>query len=199
MQLRALALATACLLSSGAAHAGCFVGGSVGANLTAPSVNNGIANIGVSTQTVLASPELGCDLGIGHGFAVGGLIRADFAPYTAGSLASLNEVESKGSYSGLGKLSYKINSGASVYALGGLTSTQFSLNGFGTSATGTTFGGGLELAIANTSFSAFAEADVTTYGYKTVSGISAKPNNDVFRVGLRWRPDFGGSDYATLK
>ena len=179
--------AIAFLLATSAANAGCFIGGSAGVNINTPSVSNGVANLGINTQTVLASPEVGCDRTFG-GVSLGALARYNIAPYAAGNVATFDSLKSSGSYSLLGKVGVEINRGTEVYAVAGLTGKQLSFNAVGTSATGTTLGAGMEVQIAKSDWSMFGEFDTTSYAVTQVSGASVKPNDNVFRVGVRFRP-----------
>lgn len=175
------------LLATASANATCYVGGSVGLNVNTPTLNNGIAEFGVNTRTVNVAPEAGCDVMLGN-FVVGALGRVNAVPYSSGSIATLDSFKQSASYSALAKLGVMVNDATMLYGVGGLTTAKFDFNSFGTSATGTTFGGGLDLKLAKTDWSMFAEVDFTTYGVKSVSGGTIKPSETTFRVGGRWHP-----------
>lgn len=183
-----LKLTTLFFLLATSAHASCYLGGSVGANVSTPTISNGLVDFGISTRAINAAPEVGCDMDIGGNFVVGVLARYNVVPFSSGALATADQFKQSGEASLLAKVGVMVNPSTQLYVVGGVTTAKITINSIGTSDTGSTFGGGIDLKIAKTDWSMFAETDFTTYGVRGVSGNAVRPSDTVFRLGARWHP-----------
>lgn len=162
-----------------------FAGASIGANMTATTLESGPISIDLGTQNYQVGIEAGFDYRLAGPFSVGALARYDWVDAKAtlfGTDASFD-----GIWTAAAKMTYHINAGAEAYGLLGYSGAKFDLAGMGDNKRGFVYGLGLELKLGDGPVNLFAEWARTEFKAEDLGGVTIKPNVDVARIGTRIR------------
>lgn len=170
--------------------ASCYVGGSVGMGSTVTRISDTEYHADLGSDGYIGGGEVGCDMSL-SAFVVGGLVRYDFN--NLGGSIDGSEVDAGGVWTVAAKAGMKLNQGAVVYGLIGLAGTKIKVEDVASAShRGWMAGAGVELAIANSPISIFAEYNYLDLGSKTYTdaddaSASIDPVTHIGRIGGRLR------------
>ncbi len=169
--------------------ASCYVGGSVGVGSTVTRISDTEFFADLGSDGYVGGGEFGCDMSL-SGFVVGGLARYDFN--NLGGSIDGTSVDAGGVWTIAAKAGLKINSGATIYGIAGIAGTKIKVEAVDSAShRGWMAGAGVELAIANSPVSLFAEYNYLTLGgetYENEEGAARiDPVTHIGRVGGRLR------------
>lgn len=169
--------------------ASCYLGGSVGMGSTVTRISDTEFFADLGSDGYVGGGEIGCDMNLA-GFVVGGLARYDFN--NLGGKIEDTSIDAGGVWTIAAKAGFKINSGATIYGLAGIAGTKIKVEAVDSAShRGWMAGAGVELAIANSPLSLFAEYNYLTLGgetYENEEGAAKiDPVTHIGRVGGRFR------------
>ena len=162
-----------------------FAGASIGANMTATTLESGPISIDLGTQNYQVGIEAGFDYRLAGPFSVGALARYDWVDAKATLLGT--DASFDGIWTAAAKMTYHINAGAEAYGLLGYSGAKFDLAGVGDNKRGFVYGLGLEIKLGDSPVALFTEWARTEFKAEDLGGVTIKPNVDVARVGVRTR------------
>lgn len=171
----------------------CYVGASVGMGASVTRVSGGQFVDDLGSDGYIGGGELGCDMSFGQ-LVLGGLARYDWN--NLGGSIDGTGVDAGGIWTIAAKAGLAVNKGATIYGLLGIAGTKVKIEGVDSeSHRGWMAGAGVELAIANSPISIFAEYNYIELGGQTFTGgeesasvdPTVDPTTHVGRVGGRMR------------
>lgn len=182
--MRTALIAAAALLMSTTAHAGCFLGASVGSTASTSKLDDGTIRLDVGSSALMVGPEVGCSLAFDK-FNVGGIARYDVT--NAKAVVTGAELKSAGRWMALASLGYQLNPSTNVYGLAGLAGTKFEVPSIASANTlGLVAGAGLAIDIGVSNLSLVIEMNHIRYRSDDLAGTRITPVENVLRIGARY-------------
>ena len=168
---------------------GCYVGGSVGATVSATKLSSGDASATLGSSAPMASPEVGCKLTVSQLVTAGVLGRFDWM--NASTKLSFSEasaaIKQNGRWMLAATLGVMVNPSTEAYALAGFSGSTFKLGTESETFNSYVVGAGLNLDIGKGPLSLFVEGNAFIGKPKTFEDAKIAPRDYALRTGLRFK------------
>lgn len=190
----AAACAVALLATPAAAEMACFGETSAGKNITTGSATDITGPVSLSADGLTGGLGFGCQWQLAEQAGFGTPVLGFLARYDWSDLsdaAGTGGLSSDGTWQAALTAGIKINPSVLAYGLVGVAGTSVSFKGLETDPEGLLMGAGLEIDVGVKNLSLIAEYDRINWDTSKFSAV--RPDTDVFRVGVRYKFNFGGN------